>query len=140
MPYKDKEKRRAVKRESDRRHREKRRSYSRKYYEENKESEAIKSKAWRDKNKEYRQNKRLEYLYGINIEQYNDLFDAQNGRCAICGIHQSELDKKLYVDHDHNTGVVRGLLCQKCNSALGMFCDSLDLLQSAFEYLEGIIV
>ena len=140
MPYKDKEKQRAAKRESDNRHREKCRAYSRKYYAENKETESIKSKAWRDENKEYRQNKRFEYLYGINIEQYNDLFDVQNGKCAICGKHQSELDKRLYVDHDHETSAVRGLLCQKCNTALGMLGDNLDLLWSAIEYLEGTIV
>lgn len=137
MPNKDIEKRRATQRKSQAKYKDKINANSRKYYAEHKEQEAIKSKEWRDNNKEYRAHKRLEYYYGITIDIYNKLYDLQGGKCAICGKHQSELDKRLYVDHDHDTKTVRGLLCQKCNSALGMFNDRLDLVRKAVVYLEG---
>ena len=55
--------------------------------------------------------------HNLTITQYQKLFDAQNGCCAICGKHQSELKKTLSVDHNHKTGVIRGLLCNTCNCA-----------------------
>ena len=51
---------------------------------------------------------------------YNQLFNKQYGCCAICGIHQNDINKKLAVDHNHLTGKVRGLLCSKCNMAIGL--------------------
>jgi len=80
-------------------------------------------------------NKQLKKRYGINIDQYNDLFTYQKGCCAICGIHQSKLSKCLAVDHCHKTLVIRGLLCYNCNSGLGRFKDNLDVLKQASEYL-----
>ena len=53
--------------------------------------------------------------YGITIADYNEIFDAQDGRCAICEKHQMELDYLLCVDHCHSTGDIRGLLCRDCN-------------------------
>lgn len=57
--------------------------------------------------------------YGITIEQYNEIFVAQNGKCLGCIKHQSEFEKALVVDHNHTTKIVRGLLCSGCNLALG---------------------
>lgn len=75
-------------------------------------------------------------LYGITIQQYEELFTEQKGKCAIC---YSDVNDKirstLSVDHDHTTGRIRGLLCSKCNAGLGMFKDSPVLLQKAAEYL-----
>jgi hypothetical protein len=139
MPYKDIEKKRAAKRKCDAAHREKTNENNRKYYAEHRESESAKSKAWREANIEYRQNHRREYLYGINTEEYNRLFELQEGKCAICGKHQSQFEKRLYVDHDHESGRVRGLLCQKCNSAIGLLCDDVSLLKIAVRYLEGAL-
>lgn len=68
----------------------------------------------------------------ITWNQYQELYNAQNGCCMICNQYYSVLD----VDHDHETGVVRGLLCNNCNKALGLFKDSIDNLQSAVLYLE----
>lgn len=62
---------------------------------------------------------RLLLKYGITPEDYDAIFSSQRGRCAICGRHQSDLIKALFVDHDHQTGRVRGLLCYKCNTAIG---------------------
>jgi hypothetical protein len=74
--------------------------------------------------------------YGITKEQYDDLFDAQNGRCAICGTDKPGRNHPtLYVDHDHNTGKVRGLLCCDCNLFLGQSKESIDVLKSAIDYL-----
>lgn len=57
--------------------------------------------------------------YGMTVEDYERLFEKQNGCCAICRIHRDKLNRALDVDHDHKTGEIRGLLCKKCNVALG---------------------
>ena len=62
-------------------------------------------------------------LYGIMPEEYDRLYKEQGGRCSICGIHQSKLKKALGVDHDHDTKLIRGLLCYKCNLGIGYFSD-----------------
>jgi Recombination endonuclease VII len=79
----------------------------------------------------------LKDLYGMTIEQYNLLFEKQQGKCAICERHQSELTKRLHVDHNHNTGKTRGLLCHYCNTALGSFKEDITLLNKAIEYLKN---
>src|ERR1035441_7177670 len=71
----------------------------------------------------------LKRKFGMTMEQYNILFESQNGCCKICGKCQLELSKSLAVDHDHITMEVRGLLCQKCNLGLGQFDDNKELLQ-----------
>jgi hypothetical protein len=81
------------------------------------------------------QNRRLTAKYGISIEEYNVIFAAQNGRCYGCERHQSILDKKLSVDHNHTTGKVRGLLCGTCNVALGMLKDDPKILGNLIAYL-----
>lgn len=77
----------------------------------------------------------LKSKYGITIEEYNEMFQDQCGCCAICNIHQSELKETLYVDHNHLTGEIRGLLCSKCNFVLGLMNDDPTLLGRASEYL-----
>jgi len=74
-------------------------------------------------------------LYKLTLEEYNLLFNKQNGCCAICETHQSKLVRPLFVDHKHNTKEIRGLLCGKCNSGLGLFSDSSELLMKAQKYL-----
>ena len=76
--------------------------------------------------------------YCMTEAEYDVLFYRQNGKCAICkkGHH-----KKLYVDHCHKTKIVRGLLCPRCNSGLGLLGDSAELLSVALEYIcrtEGV--
>ena len=73
-------------------------------------------------------------MYGITPVEYAELYIKQDGRCAIC------LDKpiqRLAIDHDHQTGKVRGLLCIKCNRALGLVADSSSILKYAIAYLEN---
>ena len=81
---------------------------------------------------------KIQSKYGITVEQYNQMFQDQLGCCAICKIHQSELKRKLNVDHDHITGRVRGLLCTQCNRGIGLLKDSSVLLAIASEYLAPI--
>lgn len=72
--------------------------------------------------------------YGISREYYNGMLAVQGGGCAIC--HQPPNGKDLAVDHNHNTGVVRGLLCCNCNRGLGHLQDSSDMLLKAADYLK----
>ena len=78
----------------------------------------------------------LSRRYGISMEKYNEMFEAQGGRCAICDKHQSELKRSLCVDHCHETGAIRGLLCIKCNAGIGQL-NSGDLLDKAKRYLKA---
>lgn len=74
--------------------------------------------------------------YKISNNDYNLLFNIQGGKCRICKSHQSELPKKLAVDHCHTTGQVRGLLCSRCNLGIGLFKDSIENLTEAINYLK----
>lgn len=93
-------------------------------------------KKYRNENKETVRNRKYVKNYGITLDQYYEMFDKQNGSCKICGIHQDKLNKKLVVDHCHETNLVRGLLCDKCNRGLGHFNDNIDMLLLAIEYLK----
>ncbi len=76
----------------------------------------------------------LKRKYGLTIEQYDGLLAEQGGGCAICS-RKPRPDISLHVDHDHETGQVRGILCFRCNNALGDFDDDPPLLQQALGYL-----
>jgi len=82
-------------------------------------------------------NAQLIKRYGIDINQYNQLFANQDGKCKVCGKHQSELTSALAVDHCHASNEVRGLLCYKCNIGIGYFNDNISLLSSAITYLNN---
>jgi len=73
----------------------------------------------------------------VSIDFYNELFVSQNGCCFICGTHAENAYKGLHIDHDHNSGEIRGLLCHKCNTALGLFQDNVDFLKIAIVYLNN---
>ena len=75
--------------------------------------------------------------YGLTIEQYNELFVVQNGLCAICKTSGKIIrGRSLYVDHNHETKQVRGLLCHNCNFGIGNFKENIDSLLSAVKYLK----
>lgn len=87
---------------------------------------------------EYQWRSVLRRLYGIEQEDYENFLLAQNNICAICGNNTgSARTSKLHVDHDAETGKVRGLLCSQCNNGLGRFHDSPDLLRKAANYIEN---
>jgi len=109
------------------------------YRENNKEKSRQYVKKYREDNRErYLENKRksnLKHKYGITIDEYNEIFEKQKGCCAICNTHQSELKKALCVDHNHETGEIRGLLCDRCNRVLGFFNDETPLFIQSILYL-----
>jgi hypothetical protein len=73
--------------------------------------------------------------YDLTVEQYEAMFAAQGGVCAICG-EECKTRYRLAVDHNHETGENRGLLCQGCNFGIGHFSESVDRMQSAIQYIE----
>ena len=78
----------------------------------------------------------LKHRFGMTLEEYDELFEAQNGGCAICGGSNAS-GRRLAVDHDHETGTVRGLLCFECNVGLGKFKDDVTIVRRATRYLGG---
>ncbi len=95
-----------------------------------------------DKNKKYYQdNKRdwhervIKSKHKMSKEEYQRLYTDANSSCQICGTPEIELQKKLCIDHSHITEEVRGLLCHKCNTAIGMFFDDPNLIEKAALYL-----
>jgi len=92
-------------------------------------------KAYKEKpeNKDKKYIKSLMRFYKMTPEQYKELFERQEGKCAICKIKP---ERKLVVDHCHSTGKVRGLLCGKCNLGIGYLKDSIDFLSNAIKYLQ----
>ena len=84
-----------------------------------------------EKKREFRYQKHIKEKYGLTGDSYRLLLSAQGGGCAICRRNEG----KLTVDHCHDTGKVRGILCQRCNTGLGHFRDSPELLREACNYL-----
>ena len=91
---------------------------------------------WRNNNKdkvsEQYQRRRL-LKYNITQNDFDILLEKQDYKCAIC---DKELSEKFTVDHSHETGNVRGLLCYKCNNGIGLLCDSPEILSKAIQYLK----
>ena len=110
-----------------------------------KECDNIAKKAWSKNNPEkayssMRQNN-LKTKYKVDLDWYEKQFKKQDFKCAICETKEnivvgSKNALNFAVDHDHETGKVRGLLCNQCNRALGMFKDNLDVLKKAISYLK----
>ena len=89
---------------------------------------------------ETRRRYHLNRFYGMTLEHFNELFEAQNGLCAVCrqpetGIRRG-VRKSLDVDHNHTTGQIRGLLCSKCNAALGLLMEDPLRIRALLSYLE----
>lgn len=98
------------------------------------------NREWRFKNKEKvkNQNKKhqttfkLKHIYKIDSEELYSLIEKSNNMCMICS-----KEEKLYIDHNHDTNKVRGLLCSKCNLGLGHFNDDIKILLQAIDYLQN---
>lgn len=106
------------------------------------------AREWRSRNKDrYREYERQRHAnnpdrvwavnirlhYGVSVDDYQRMYDDQRGCCAICF---APFAGKGCIDHDHDTGRVRGLLCKPCNLAVGQMMDSPERLRSAADYLE----
>lgn len=142
MPYKDKNKEKEWKRNHPEygkqwrlKNKESMKIYHSEFYKKNKkEIDRRNIKYYKEHRKEVYLNQRrnaLKNSYGLTIEGYEVLVQSQNGKCCIC-----LLEKPLVVDHDHETGKIRGLLCHKCNSGIGMMCDDIKIVRMAYEYLK----
>jgi hypothetical protein len=97
---------------------------------------------YRLENAEKLRNLDLKKNYGITLEDYKRMHEAQNGVCAICNEPEKIMTRTgkvrdLAVDHDHSTGKVRQLLCTRCNQGIGNLRENLDLLQKAANYLQS---
>lgn len=110
------------------------RAQKRKSAEKNKDSRNAKVRADRRTKPLKYKNYALKKNFGITLEIYDIMAASQNGVCKIC--KRPNGYKNLAVDHSHESGKIRGLLCENCNKALGMFQDSTEILQSAIKYLK----
>jgi len=121
------------------------RNYNRAYYHGNPEKAHARVRGWRHQNAEAineRNRKRrpqiyfwvAKHTYGITKKQLEELEKSQGGVCAIC---KKRPESRLHIDHDHETTAIRGLLCLKCNIALGAFLDDPDLVEEAARYLRS---
>lgn len=111
---------------------------NKKYAENEEYRDKIKDnvKSHSEKNPALKKRQRLR-KYGMTINEFESILKSQDGKCAICGY--SDLSKKNFfpmVDHCHDQGHVRGLLCGECNFGLSKFKDNIELLQNAIKYLQ----
>ena len=131
----------------------------RKHYLENKEMYLLRTKEYIKKNKdlikkknnEYYKNNKLKFLESgwkskgilnknseiFKKQDFDELFEKANYTCAICNIDSPKHIKGFVVDHCHNTGIARGILCAHCNLALGGFKDNVEILKKAIDYLNN---
>lgn len=124
-------------------HREKLRAIARAKYASNPEKSLAASATWRLNNPDAEPNKHLIRKFGITIEEYNLMFEAQDGKCAICKEKETthsrggSAPQRLAVDHDHTTNVIRGLLCFKCNTTLHYFENNKEAIINIENYLRS---
>jgi len=97
---------------------------------------SLTQKRWNKANSDRKRDSQYKKNYSITLEQYNAMLVKQNFSCAICGIHQSKLVRRLNVDHDHQTQKVRGLLCWECNKHLG-WLENKEFCAKATLYIQG---
>lgn len=84
-----------------------------------------------------RRDEKLRAAFGIGVDEYDRILASQKGRCAICGAKYADRRRaRLAVDHCHETGLIRGLLCSSCNQGIGQFKDDPKRLRNAAAYLE----
>lgn len=107
-------------------------SAAKRVYHNNKDAILVKRKEryWEDPNRA--KDIRIKCMYGITLDEFNQLLNQQNHKCVICN---DDITTSAVIDHNHTTKEVRGLLCPLCNSGIGKLKDSPDVLLSAYNYL-----
>jgi len=113
-------------------------SYQKEYQEKNKEKIKEKKKYYHTQTKEYRRWYTIKMRYGITKEEYESILLSQNNKCAICENTKSghKNTDEMVVDHCHKTQKVRGLLCNRCNTLLGLIDDNPEFMQNISKYLK----
>jgi hypothetical protein len=99
------------------------------------------SSDWQKNNQDKWKDKDLRIRYGIRLIEYRQMLESQNKVCAICGGPETRkaISGKLcslHVDHNHENGQIRGLLCHHCNTGIGSFKESIELMKKAISYIE----
>ncbi len=116
---------------------EKHKKRKKEYYQDHKEEIDIKNKKWKKEHKEelkiWNKAYRLEHIYSLTLEQVNEMLIKQDYKCAIC---DEMLNGKGDIDHDHETGKVRGILCRTCNLKLAGI-ENPKFYRKAINYLKG---
>lgn len=149
MPHKDPDIAKLYFKNYYREHRDEKLEYHKQWRAKNREKCNAANRRWNKKNPEkrkqiaresYHRRKeqyvayRRHYRTGCDLDTYTARWNEQGGRCAICG--SPPFKAHLDADHDHKTGKVRGLLCNRCNTALGNFQEDVEILRKASSYLE----
>ena len=98
---------------------------SKRYYEAN-----------REKCKSNNRARQILAKYGLTMAEYKALFESHNHKCKICKASKKR-NRKLAVDHDHKTGKIRGILCDRCNTVLGLLRDDMKLIKNMLKYLKA---
>lgn len=93
---------------------------------------------WLVGEKRRRHDRYLQRTYGISLERYEELLVEQGGTCATCEAKPGDTARRFHVDHDHLTGVVRGVLCHSCNVTLGHVRDDVIVLERLVAYLRAV--
>lgn len=107
----------------------------REYAKANRQRRNLTQRKRREKNPISNKESKLKHKYGISMLEYQELFDKQNGKCAICR-NICSTGRSLAVDHCHKTKRIRGLLCSNCNMFLGKINDDISVFFAAINYLE----
>lgn len=111
----------------------KRRDWRRQWYANNREDRQAKARELYAANPRVIRGYHLKKTYGISLVEYERILISQGGACKIC--RRVPDGKHLAVDHDHATGRIRGLLCQQCNTVLGLLKEDLESIKRLFEYV-----
>jgi len=117
-------------------HAEKVRASERKSYLRNRKQRLAYQKKYAKLNPEKALVIQLRSKYGITLDAFNEKLIQQRHACAVCKKNPPNKHQRLHIDHDHNTGNIRGLLCSQCNTAIGLAKENPTILRSLAEYLE----
>lgn len=112
---------------------EARRAYGRKYWAEHKKQKQIYDKARRQENKRKYFMQKIKRSYRITAEEFDLMLSRSYGRCDIC--YKCFSGREPFIDHDHSSGNVRGLLCSKCNFSVGLLDDNPEIVDRLYRYL-----
>lgn len=106
------------------------------WYHANQERASARMREYNAENREAIRDRNLQYKFGVTLDEYEGILARQGGVCGICGCDADPIEgRAMPLDHDHNTGSPRGVLCSSCNRGIGLLGDDPDLLVAAAAYL-----